>query len=617
MKKICTVFAIFTIIALCLFLLPTKSKAAEIPSTGVCGENLIFTYVNDLLMIQGTGPMAEYDYENRPPWECDQSPIKRIVIHEGVTTISETAFNSCNQLEELTLPSTLTSIGKGAFTSCNLTTLVLPDSLESIGDSAFAYCDNLTSVTLGAGLKTIGNSAFYNCPKLASITIPANVNKIDDYAFSTCTSLKKIQVDPNNETYTSDESGALYDKILTTLIQAPGGITGSYTVPATVKVIGTGAFSACRGLTEVNLPEGLTTISTSAFSFCTNLTTITIPNTVTKIGETPFRYCTSLTYNEYGNAQYLGSDKNPYAVLVSVTTQTATEYSIHENTKFICDRAFMNCAAVTSITIPDTVVYLGGWAFSRCYALTNVVIGNGVRQIKNATFMDCNALETVILGSKVELIDEQAFYACYALKSINLPRGLTTIGRMAFAGCINLTSVILPAGIATVDFDAFAYCEKLTGVTFCGTEAQWEKYKIGFYSTPLENIQVTYHAPEEATCTRASTCRLCGETFGDPLGHSPGDEPTETTAQKCTVCGVELAPALNTATTPPTQATVPSTPQTAPDGKDASDEEDSHRSAVIWIIIGTVIAAGGGTGGYFLFRKCKLQKPQESPETQE
>ena len=615
MRKICSIFTVLVLIVLCLFLLPTQSQATEIPSTGVCGENLIFTYLNDLLLIQGSGPMTNFDYENKAPWETPDSPIKRIIIDDGVTSIGDYAFSSCTQLEELTLPSTLTQIGKNAFTGCSLKTLVLPDSVESVGNSAFSYCDNLTDLTLSSSLKTIGESAFYNCPKLQNVTIPANVAKIESSAFSACTSLTKIQVDPNNAAYTSDASGALFDKDMTTLVQMPGGFTGSYTVPSTVTAIGDRAFHTCRGLAEVILPDGLTSIGADAFSFCTNLTALNIPGSVTSIGAAPFRYCDQLTFTSYGDGQYLGNSGNPYLVLVSVTTKTATEYSIPTGTKFICDRVFENCTALNSITLPDSVIYLGGWAFSRCTALTNVTIGNGLTRIKSNTFQECSALTTVKLGINLSAIDEQAFYGCFALQSINFPRGLTTISRLSFAGCLGLTSVVIPNSITLIDLDAFAYCQNLTAVTYCGTEEQWEKYKVGFYSVPLENIQVSYHAFTDATCTTPSTCPYCDLTAAEALGHTPGEEATETTDQICTVCGEVLVPAFGAATVP---VTTPATNASAPtESVPDSDRDDSNGQVVIWIIIGTVIAAGAAAGGFFLFKKYKLQKPQESQEPQE
>ena len=99
------------------------------------------------------------------------------------------------------------------------------------------------------------------------------------------------------------------------------------------------------------------------------------------------------------------------------------------------------------------------------------------------------------------------------------------------------------------------------------------------------------------------------------MGHTPGPEPTQTTAQTCTVCGEELAPSLGAATAPSTQATKPSESTQDDDSADAEDESDGN--AVFWIIAGTVVAAGGAGAGVFLFKKYKLPKPLETQEPQE
>ena len=297
MRKICSILTVLAMVALCLFLLPTESQAAEIPGSGTCGEGFTFTYVNGLLMVYGSGSMPDFSYTNKAPWDVADSPIKEIVIKEGITSIGNFAFSSCYQLEKLYLPTTLTSIGESAFTGCNLNSLVLPDNVESIGASAFAYCGNLSSVTLNANLKTIGQSAFYSCPILKTITIPASVTSIETSAFSSCTSLTKIQVDQNNAAYTSDASGVLFDKGMTTLMQMPGSFSGAYTIPNSVTTISDRAFYTCAGLTALSIPDSLTTI-----------------------GDSAFKYCSKLSYQEYGNANYLGNAQNPYMVLVSATT---------------------------------------------------------------------------------------------------------------------------------------------------------------------------------------------------------------------------------------------------------------------------------------------------------
>jgi hypothetical protein len=194
-----------------------------------------------------------------------------------------------------TVPAGVTYIGSSAFLFCDgLLNVTLPAGLLSIEDSAFDGCYNLLGVTLPASVTNIGNYAFFSCDKLQGISIPAGVASIGRGAFGSCDSMVAITVNGQNANYVS-QSGVLFDKQMTTLIQCPGGKSYAYTIPAGVTSIGDSAFMNCTRLTSVTMPASITSIGSSAFDFCTSLMSAVLPVNVKSIGSYAFYYCTSLT----------------------------------------------------------------------------------------------------------------------------------------------------------------------------------------------------------------------------------------------------------------------------------------------------------------------------------
>lgn len=199
----------------------------------------------------------------------------------------------------VTIPSTInglpvTSIGDSAFTrSKTLTSVTLPDSVISIGNKTFEECSSLASITLGSRLTSIGEWTFHYCISLTSVRIPESVTSIGDFAFYHCASLTTITVDALNSAYSSAD-GILCNKSQTTLLQCPGGISGSYTVPDSVTSIEHEAFSWCMKLTSVTLPDSVASIGDRAFAICGNLASVTLSRSLTSIGVNVFGLCTNL-----------------------------------------------------------------------------------------------------------------------------------------------------------------------------------------------------------------------------------------------------------------------------------------------------------------------------------
>lgn len=320
-------------------------------------------------------------------------------------------------------------IYKYAFLNCNnITSINIPNSITNIGKYAFSGCNSLTNVTIGKGLTNIGKSAFSGCNSLTSIKIPDSVISIGDYSFEYCSSLTSVTI--GNKVTSIGNYSFEYCTSLSTV-----------TIGNAVSNIGDSAFRACTSLTNITIPESMMSIGNYAFEFCTNLTSVTIPNNITSIGDYAFDD-TKLSGTTYGNAIYLGNEKNPYLYLLKTTSKNVSSVNIHIKTKFIASQAFYKCTELMSVIIPDSVTSIGASAFHDCTALTSINIPDSVSSIGWGTFYNCTELASVSIGKGVTGIDWKTFYGCTGLTSITIPSSITSIADHAFDGCTNLANVV-------------------------------------------------------------------------------------------------------------------------------------------------------------------------------
>ena len=190
-------------------------------------------------------------------------------------------------VESYVIPSSVTSIGKGAFTGCySLSEIVIPSSVTSIGDGAFSFCRSLSEIVIPSSVTSIGDWAFSNCDSLSEIVIPSSVTSIGDYAFSGCSSLKYISIPKSviglngnpfvewkgkleclspNFVYEDD---ILFNKDKSRIISFRNQNVESYVIPSSVTSIGKGAFTGCYSLSEIVIPSSVTSIGDGAFSNC-------------------------------------------------------------------------------------------------------------------------------------------------------------------------------------------------------------------------------------------------------------------------------------------------------------------------------------------------------------
>lgn len=401
MKKHITrlLFAALLLLALCI-------GASAAGTSGTCGPSACWSFDSGTgtLTISGSGAMSDYVFEwgesDPRPWSAYLSEIKTVVIGDSITKIGKEAFSSvpCTAVK---IGKNVQVIGENAFTDCTSLTgdLVIPDSVTTIDRWAFfgSVISNGT-LTLGKSLRTIGERAFADCSFSGGLTIPEGVTEIAEGAF--CSSSKY--------------SGS----------PAPGKITGTLTLPSTLKTIGAYAFAYEGFSGELLIPDGVTCIGANAFAECDGFGgTLSLPDSVKTVGES----------------------------------------------------AFYLCKGFTGLKLPAGLTKIEKLSFAHMYGLqTEVVIPEGVTELGEGAF-ECSYMPSVSLPSTLKKIGKQAFHLA-GLTKITLPNGLETIGDEAFDGCRFKKAIVLPASIKSIGKKAFYgysyYGSGTLGAYFLGAAPQ-------------------------------------------------------------------------------------------------------------------------------------------------
>jgi len=482
------------------------------------------------------------------------SSLTSVVIPGSVTSIGNRAFYECSSLTEVTIPNGVKSIRPSAFAKCRgLTSVVIPGSCSSIDAEAFSECSGLTEVTIPNGVKSIGGFAFAGLKGLTNVAIPDSVTYIAQYPFAGCV-LASIDVAPSNPAYEQID-GVLFDKQRKMLVAYPSAREGEYAIPSGTLLIGDGAFAWCGNLTAVTIPDSVTYIGDGAFGNCSSLTSVIVPNSVTHIGRAAFSGCKNLTsatipaglikraeevsfgkdvslvvatgerIDDTGKWRYAPTGDG--AMLISYAGElpsgdllipgevdgytitgiggdafrqnllgptTLTSVTIPDSVKYIGDSAFFGCSEMTGVALPDNLVTIGDNAFSECTKLTDLILPDTVKSVGRDSFDSQNLILRVSPGNPVYAvvdgalidklqntlitctrtirgeyaipdgtfrIEDHAFDRCYDLKGVTIPASVVHIGDAAFSRC-GLTDVIIPDGVISLGDSVFNGCSFLT-----------------------------------------------------------------------------------------------------------------------------------------------------------
>ena len=523
MKK--RLLSILLVLLMALTLLPLGALADE---NSKCGESLTWELTAGILTIKGTGDMYDYSSADPAPWSAKNNDISEITVSEGVTSIGNNAFHSCNA-ESVDLQGTsLVSIGKNAFSRCTmLMSIFIPESVQSIGSEAFSLCEGLSMVELPTTLTIIPDGIFTDCALLESITIPDTVTEIGANAFLRC---KVFSLE---------------------------------TLPDGIKSIGAAAFANCGRIESLALPKTLESIGEAAFGG-TIIDKASFDGTLEKWAAIGGDGCgiardkidflehicnfSGWEYDEHKHwqscscgktqnegehtgdgdtctvcdaalSEALGSGSIDGGLSWSLSRSGALTISgsgkmsdfssvanaapwdeqkdkiqsavIESGVQSISGGAFSGCSALEKVSISDTVAQIDLNAFDGCTALAefevaadnkaffsadkkllrcpvgkaaDCTVPSGTVAIAGGAFKDCAKLERLVIPDSVTAIGKSAFENCAALKRITLPKSITKLEALTFSGCASLAEITLPDGLKALGEKVFSGCAALKSV---------------------------------------------------------------------------------------------------------------------------------------------------------
>ncbi len=398
--------------------------------------------------------------------------IEQVIIGEEVEVITN-GLAEGSQIEEITIPNSVNTIGNSAFAGCTGLTgeLTIPNSVTTIGNAAFAGCTGLTGeLIIPNSVIAIGGSAFAGCTGLTgALTIPNSVTAIGGSAFAACTGLEELVI-PNSLT-----------TIGVSTFAGCTGLNGTLTIPNSVTTIGEGAFSGCIGIEEITIPNSVTQIYAGAFNGCDNLSKVNISSLEAWCG---------IVFGMGMMGDYSRESSNPiyYAHHLYLNGQEVTDLVIPESITAINSYAFYGGSGFTSITLGNAVTTICNYAFSGCTGLTNLTIGDAVTTIGESAFEGCTGLTSLTISKSVISISGNIIVNCPSLTSLSvesgnpifdsrdncnaiietatntlvvgsqttvIPNTVTAIGASAFTSCDGLTSIVIPNSVTSIGVETY------------------------------------------------------------------------------------------------------------------------------------------------------------------
>ena len=426
-----------------------------------------YTLKKGTLTIKGKGAMpAKMKFRRN-------KKIKKVIIKKGVTSVSYEAFALCKNLNSVTIPSTVKTIGIRSFYGTKISKITVPSKTKTIGQGAFGSCKSLKTIVMPGDFKL----------KLEEDTddklwyVASDQSAVDTITFNTKLKLANVSylsannlvVAKNDPSYQSIE-GVIYTKDGKGIVRVPQKRT---------------ELKIKEGCTEFNMQSVLYNSTDSEgdeFNNCSKLKKIVIPSSVKSINKTKYKTDRADACDMHvdtieiapkdfdANSLYaLGSSLGKNITIESLMKLLPDQITYKDHMYITKDHGLLKYDGKdANVEIPEEITWIAPEAFYRNETLKNVKLPSKITTIEENTFYGCSELEAVVIPDQVTMIGKSAFDECTVLKSVTFGKSLKVIKDHAFAS-VNIRNFTIPSGIQKIETGAFAGINQIGTVTFEGS----------------------------------------------------------------------------------------------------------------------------------------------------
>lgn len=426
-----------------------------------------YTLKKGTLTIKGKGAMpAKMKFRRN-------KKIKKVIIKKGVTSVSYEAFALCKNLNSVTIPSTVKTIGIRSFYGTKISKITVPSKTKTIGQGAFGSCKSLKTIVMPGDFKL----------KLEEDTddklwyVASDQSAVDTITFNTKLKLANVSylsannlvVAKNDPSYQSIE-GVIYTKDGKGIVRVPQKRT---------------ELKIKEGCTEFNMQSVLYNSTDSEgdeFNNCSKLKKIVIPSSVKSINKTKYKTDRADACDMHvdtieiapkdfdANSLYaLGSSLGKNITIESLMKLLPNQITYKDHMYITKDHGLLKYDGKdANVEIPEEITWIAPEAFYRNETLKNVKLPSKITTIEENTFYGCSELEAVVIPDQVTMIGKSAFDECTVLKSVTFGKSLKVIKDHAFAS-VNIRNFTIPSGIQKIETGAFAGINQIGTVTFEGS----------------------------------------------------------------------------------------------------------------------------------------------------